>query len=171
MLAFKKGQGDTVQEVYERVIITNNLSCTYGNSELAVVHACKSPCHQNAVGYIGKLPSEHPNYLVLERENDLFLNIIDPHAPLFMPPLFSRFLEFSNKHWSNGQKLLIHCNQGESRAPSLAMLFLAKGVFAISNESFEVAREEFERIYPSYNPGKGIEAYFSNNWRLLGSDF
>ena len=35
------------------------------------------------------------------------------------------FLEFSNKHWRQGKKLLIHCNQGESRAPSLALLFVA----------------------------------------------
>ena len=91
-----------------------------------MVHTCKSPCHQSAVGYQGKLPNTHPNYLVLETENNLFLNIIDPLAPLFMPPLFTAFLAFANKHWGQGKKLLIHCNQGESRAPSLAMLFWQK---------------------------------------------
>jgi hypothetical protein len=98
---------------------------------------------------------------VLEQEYDLFLNIIDPHVPLFMPPLFTEFLAFANKHWSQGRKLLIHCNQGESRAPSLAMLLLAKGVFSIPDTSFELARLEFEKLYPRYNPGKGIETYFS----------
>ena len=159
-----------MQEVYERVIVTNGLSCIHGNSELAVVHACKIPCHQNAVGYRGSLSSQHPNYLVLEQEHDLFLNMIDPPAPLFMPPLFSRFMEFSNKHWSQGEKLLIHCNQGESRAPSLALLFLAKAILAIPNDSHEIAREEFEKLYPRYNPGKGIQKYFSKNWSALGSD-
>jgi len=160
-----------VQEIYERVIVTNDLSCTRGNDEVAVIHACKSPCHQGAVGYRGKLPSTHPNYLVLEQEYNLFLNIIDPPVPLFMPPLFTEFLAFANKHWSQGRKLLIHCNQGESRAPSLAMLFLAKGVFAIPDTSYEVARSEFEKLYPRYNPGKGIETYFSKNWTQLGSNF
>ncbi|MDI4653062.1 MULTISPECIES: hypothetical protein [Pseudoalteromonas] len=160
-----------MQEIYERVIVTNDLSCTRGNDEVAVIHACKSPCHQGAVGYRGKLPSTHPNYLVLEQEYDLFLNIIDPPVPLFMPPLFTEFLAFANKHWSQGRKLLIHCNQGESRAPSLAMLFLAKGVFAIPDTSYEVARSEFEKLYPRYNPGKGIETYFSKNWTQLGSNF
>ena len=112
-------------EIHERVIGTNDQSCTNGNSNLAVVHACKSPCHQHSVGYRGKLANTHPNYLGLEKENDLFLNIIDPAVPLFMPPLFTAFLEFSNKHWRQGKKLLIHCNQGESRAPSLALLFVA----------------------------------------------
>lgn len=98
---------------------------------------------------------------MLEQEYDLFLNIIDPHVPLFMPPLFTEFLAFANKHWSQGRKLLIHCNQGESRAPSLAMLLLAKGVFSIPDTSFELARLEFEKLYPRYNSGKGIETYFS----------
>jgi predicted protein tyrosine phosphatase len=160
-----------MQEIHERVIIANDLSCTKGNVNLAIVHACKSPCHQNAVGYRGKLLETHPNYLVLEQENDLFLNIIDPLQPLFMPPLFVAFLGFANKHWGQGKKLLIHCNQGESRAPSLAMLFLAKGISAIPDSSYEAARVEFEKLYPRYNPGRGIETYFSNNWAVLGSNF
>lgn len=159
-----------MQEVYERVIVANEMSCTEGNRELAVVHACKSPCHQNAVGYRGNLSNQHPNYLVLEKENDLFLNIIDPPVPLFKSLLFSRFLEFSDKHWSQGQKLLIHCNQSESRAPSLALLFLAKEISAIPNTCYEAAIQEFIKIYPNYNPGKGIQTYFTKNWDALGSD-
>ncbi|USD22149.1 hypothetical protein MJO52_03160 [Microbulbifer variabilis] len=160
-----------MQEVYERVFVTNDMSCIRGNGDVAVVHACKSPCHQGRVGYRGKLPSDHPNYLVLEDEYDLFLNIIDPPVPLFKPPLFSHFMDYAIKHWSAGRKLIIHCNQGESRAPSLAMLFLAKGASVIDNTSFDSARLMFEELYPRYNPGKGIETYFSKNWSVLGSDF
>ena len=36
-----------MQEVHERVFIANDTSCTKGSDELAVVHACKSPCHGN----------------------------------------------------------------------------------------------------------------------------
>lgn len=160
-----------MKEIYERIIVANDQSCTKGNANLAVVHACKIPCHQNEVGYRGNLINTHLNYLVLEKENDLFLNIIDPTAPLFMPPLFVAFLGFANKHWGQGKKLLIHCNQGESRAPSLAMLFLAKGISVISDSSYETARVEFEKLYPRYNPGKGIETYFSKNWATLGTDY
>lgn len=160
-----------MQEIHERVMVTNGQSCRTGNADLAVVHACKIPCHQSAVGYRGKLDNLHPNYLCLEKDNDLFLNIIDPPVPLFKPLLFSKFLNFSNKHWRQGKKLLIHCNQGESRAPSLAMLFLAKGISVIPDDSYEEAREVFEKLYPRYNPGKGIQMYFSENWLLLGEDF
>lgn len=150
--------------VYERLYVGTEEDCRYGNNEWAVVHACKSPCHQKEVGYSGSLPNTHPNYLVLERENDLILNMIDPPRPLFMPKLFIDFLAFSEKHWKNGQKLLIHCNLGESRAPSLALLFMAKYLHKISNISYENARLDFITIFPNYTPGLGIQTYLHQHW-------
>lgn len=160
-----------MQEVHERVFVTDATSCLAGFNDVAVVHACKSPCHQRAVGYTGKLPSSHPNYLVLERGSDLYLNIIDPPVPLFMPALFSSFLNFAQKHWDAGKRLIIHCNQGESRAPSLALLFLARGLSVIEDSSYVAARSEFQKLYPRYQPGKGIQTYFTQNWAKLGQDF
>jgi hypothetical protein len=157
-----------MQEVFDRIFVANEQGCQAGDHEWAVVHACKSPCHQRAVGYSKLLPNTHPNYLVLEKENDLFLNIIDPPAPLFMPPLFTHFLLFANRHWNANKSLLIHCNQGESRAPSLALLFLAKSRLAISNTSYSSAKNDFQILYPRYNPGKGIQIYFNKNWDNLG---
>ena len=69
------------------------------------VHACKTPCHQRAVGYQGSLPSRHPHYLVLERPNNLYLDMIDPSEPLFMPPLFSEFIKFARQHEVEGPHL------------------------------------------------------------------
>lgn len=160
-----------MQEVYKRVFVTDATSCVPGSDDVAVVHACKSPCHQRAVGYTGKLPSSHPNYLVLEQGSDLYLNIIDPPVPLFMPALFSSFLDFAKKHWDDGKKLVIHCNQGESRAPSLALLFLARSLAVIDDSSYSSARGEFQKLYPRYLPGKGIQTYFTQNWAKLGQDF
>jgi len=151
-------------KTYERLYIGTEQDCRYGDNEWAIVHACKSPCHQREVGYRGNLPSTHPNYLVLERENDLVLNIIDPPRPLFMPKLFLDFLSFSEKHWSKGKTLLIHCNLGESRAPSLALLFMAKRLHRISDSSFEEAKSEFTKIFPGYTPGSGIQVYLREHW-------
>src|SRR5882762_8838896 len=113
--------------------------------EWAVVHACKSPCHQRAVGYQGSLPNTHANYLVLSNGQDLFLNIIDPRKPLFMPASFNVFLSFADREWLVRRKLPIHCNQGESRAPSLALLFLAKCRQALDNSSYAAAKMGFEK--------------------------
>lgn len=157
-----------MREIHERVFVTNEKSCMSGSENSAMIHACKSPCHQNAVGYKGNLPDSHPNYLVLEHEYDLYLNIIDPPVPLFKPVLFSSFLIFANKHWNEQREIVIHCNKGESRAPSLGLLFLAKGLCVIKNDTFLIARLEFEKIFPEYKPGKGIETYFEKNWGELG---
>ena len=156
-----------MREVHERVYVGTELDCRKGDSEWVVVHACKSPCHQQAVGYRGNLRSTHPNYLVLEDDRDLYLNIIDPPRPLFMPSLFTSFLEFAGRHWDAGSKILIHCNKGESRAPSLAMLFLSKHIHAISDDTFDSARTGFRTIYPSYQPGRGIQIYLRQNWNGL----
>lgn len=152
-------------EVRKRLYIGNEYDCRKGDEDWGIIHACKHPCHQRAVGYKGNLSSSHPNYLVLEKRNDLYLNIIDPSAPLFMPPLFTSFLNFTSLQWEGGKKILIHCNQGESRAPTLAMMFMAKHLKEIPNSSYSEARREFEKLYSGYKPGKGIQIYLNQNWQ------
>jgi predicted protein tyrosine phosphatase len=103
----------------------------------------------------------------LIRGNELFLNIIDPPIPLFPDELFAVFLSFAKEKWDAGLQLLIHCNKGESRAPSLGLVFLAKHVRAVPNGSYSEARGEFVKRFPNYAPGKGIETYLSTKWQEL----
>ena len=154
-------------KIDERLFIGNDTECFQNSDGWVTIHACKSPCHQNAVGYKGSLPSTHPNYLVFESGNNLFLNLIDPPTPLFMKQSFDVFFKFAEKKYNDGKTLFIHCNQCESRAPSLALLFLAKKIKKINNESYQVARSEFQKIYPFYNPGQGIKDYLGKNWNFL----
>jgi len=112
-------------KAYDRLYIGDESTCQVGSAKPAVIHACKSPCHQRAVGYRGSLSPQHPHCLVLRRPYDLYLNIIDPPVPLFKIETFAQFLAFAGEHYDGGGSLLIHCNQGESRAPALALLFLA----------------------------------------------
>lgn len=153
--------------VHDRLYIAADTSCRSGTADVAVVHACKSPCHQRAVGYRGSLPSHHPYYLVLRRGHDLFLNLIDPAVPLFKLDSFAEFMSFARDRYDAGGSLLIHCNQGESRAPSLALLFLAKHLSVISGESYTAAHAAFVRLYPSYRPGLGIQRFLDENWPAL----
>lgn len=154
-------------EIFERLFIGSVSDCRSGDAEWAIVHACKSPCHKHAVGYYGSLPLLHPHYLLLEKESDLYLNIIDPSKPLFVPPLFTTFLRFSEKQWYEGKNILIHCELGESRAPSLALIFLAKSMEVINSFSFRNAKNDFQKLYPFYRPGLGIQIYLENNWESL----
>lgn len=88
--------------------------------------------------------------------------------PLFKIETFEQFLLFASEHYDRGGSLLIHCNQGESRAPTLALLFLAKHLQAIPSDSFLAAQAAFAPLYAGYRPGVGIQQFFATKWALVG---
>lgn len=133
----------------------------------AVVHACKHPCHVAAVGYHDSLPSDHPDYLLREEDGHLYMNLIDPERPLFQAESFLGFRDFACRYRDDGSELLIHCNQGRSRAPSLALLFLAKDRDRLTSNSFKAARREYRKLDSHYAPGAGIQTFLRNNWSEL----
>jgi protein-tyrosine phosphatase len=153
-----------LKQVHERVFVGTESDCFSTKPSWAVVHACKSPCHQSAVGYRGSLKPTHPNYLHLQDGQNLYLNIIDPSVPLFKLGTFQVFLSFADEHWKKNENLLIHCNLGESRVPTLALVFMAKGLKAIPATSYLEARRVFLTIYPTYAPGQGIQTFMTENW-------
>lgn len=129
----------------------------------AVIHACKIPCHCAAADYKGTLKADHPHYLSLEKDAHLYLNLIDPPVPLFQLRSFALLFDFVDRQI--GQRpLLFHCNKGESRAPSLALLVMAKRLNLLPDYSYASARQVFEKTYP-YNPGKGIATFLEQHWR------
>ena len=93
---------------------------------------------------------------VYEVRNHLFLNMIDPLASL----------DFIEKHISK-RKVIIHCNLGLSRAPSIALLYLAKRAKVINGESYVEAAKDFVQIFPLYKPSRGIVLYLSIKWPEL----
>lgn len=157
-----------MREVSSRLFVGSEEDCFRDlRDNWAVVHACKNPCHARAVGYRGSLASDHPEYLLRRDGRHLYMNLIDPEAPLFKEESFSGFRSFASDHYTAGSDLLIHCNQGESRAPSLALLFLAKEICEIPDESYRAARRAYEELDPLYAPGLGIQKYFRDNWAVL----
>jgi predicted protein tyrosine phosphatase len=90
--------------------------------------------------------------------------MIDPDRPMFMPEMFEDFFAFSIPRWEDGDRLLIHCNQGRSRSPSLGLLLMAAKSEEVPGESFAAARRQFEEMYPPYRPSRGIEIYLQSNW-------
>ncbi len=153
-----------MREVYKHIFVGDLSDCREGMGEWALIHACKYPCHRNAVGYGKKISPEHPNYLILESRQNLFLNIIDPDQPYFKAPLFIESLIFSKKYYNSGKKILYHCNLGNSRAPSLALLHLSKNIRVIDNSSFTAASIEYKKLDPFYKPSLGIQIYLDQHW-------
>jgi len=153
-------------EIYPNLYVGDGTDCQYGTEEMAVVHALKSPCHQRALQYKGSLPPTHPNYLALRDNEDLYLNLIDPKVPLFKKESFKIFMKFATEQAGHQRILLIHCNNGLSRAPSLAMV-LYKHLDGFESLDYDHCRSRFERLYPAYDPGAGIEAFMRAEWAEL----
>jgi len=75
---------------------------------------------------------------------------------------FEAFLAFVEKHIAE-RRVVVHCNQGESRAPSLALLYLAKRTDELPSDSYEAAAQQYHQRYP-YRPGRGIQTWLSQHW-------
>lgn len=158
-------------EVHHNLFV-GDLSDCQRFQDLAVVHACKTPCHQNAVGYTKALPQNHPNYLIKEGENNLYLNLVDMNKilPQFTDEPIRRALSFIKTNLESNNKVLVHCNLGQSRSCAIAMVFLAKEG-QISNSSFTEAFEEFRKKYPNVNLGMGFHNYLQSHWDRIMGDF
>lgn len=156
-----------MHEVLPNLFYGDERVCTHDCSgNVAVVHACKEPCHRKAVGYSSRtIRKNHPHYLVMESDYHLYLNLIDPPTPLFRLPSFVAFLTFVDKHIEE-RRIIIHCNQGESRAPSLALLYLAKRTDRIPNDSYHAAAQAFSKEH-QYRPGRGIQTWLSQHWEEI----
>lgn len=144
-----------MRSVYQGLYVSSRRDCFTGNDNWAVVHACGGYCLDNY------------KFTVLEVGKNLYLNMKDRDTPHFVRSMFKRFLEFAFSYWSNGYNILVHCYAGESRSPSLALLFLAKSLKVIPGDCFEIARFEYELMDPGYFPGRGIENYLRNNWDVI----
>lgn len=157
-------------EVHPRIFVgkTSDYQDTVAHQEgWATVHACKYPYHPEFVGYTGRaIGKDHPEYLWARRENRLVLNIIDVDNPAFFSKnMIDQALDFIDEHYATGSRVLIHCNQGESRGPSLAMLYLAVRAGVLSTTSMAEAEEHFQKCYPTYNPKEGIRGHIRSHWR------
>lgn len=137
----------------------------------AILHVAKWPCHARAVGYGYDskvvLAKTHPEYLWAERPGSLYLNVVDAPIPIFRLEIFTRALDYIDAMLgedAQGRRILLHCNEGLSRAPSLALLYLAKRAELLPNDSFAVAREAFLTKYPLYAPGAGLGAFLTERW-------
>ncbi len=117
-----------------------------------VVHACKEPFHRQALGYTGRgAPKDHPEYLVAKRDCRLILNLVDAPNPAYIPKeVIDAALEAIHQNISQS-KVLVHCNQGMSRSPTIALLYLAGYTSALG-------KNDFEQLVKQLNPA--VQATF-----------
>ncbi len=147
------------QRDYE-VNINNNL-------DWCVIHACKEPYHRDLLGYTSRgAPKDHPEYLVAKRNNRMFLNIVDANSSDYIPKeIIDAALLFIDESISSEKACLVHCNLGESRSPSIGLLYMvSKG--QLPTDNLESAEEKFRKIYPLYYPKPGIRDFIIKHWNI-----
>ncbi len=158
-------------QIMDNLFIGNDYDCFTCRDGFSVIHACKT-CHQKSIGYRGSLHLSHPNYLVFEQENDLYLNLVDMEQeflPKYTHPIMKSAILFIEKNISK-KPILIHCNHGYSRSPSIGLVYLAREN-KIASDSYYNAKNDFLNVYPDYLPGRGIELYLIKNWQeLMGGE-
>ena len=158
-----------MREVFERLHVGNQTDYESGNfnrGEWNIILAAKEPFHRQALNYTGRAcDKNHPEYLIAGRENKLILNLVDaPKAEFFSKIIIDTALEFIDISFNDGKKVLISCNLGESRSPSIALLYLIKhGI--IKGDTLEDCEAKFMKVYPEYNPGTGIRGFVKEHWR------
>lgn len=103
--------------------------------------------------------------MVARRGNRLILNMVDVEKPNFFDEeMIEEALDFVDQQLDKGNKVLIHCNQGKSRSPSLGLLFLATRTDVLPDKAFSQAEEKFKGIYPYYDPKSGIRGHLQEKW-------
>lgn len=155
--------------VYENLYVGNQADYENGSfsDDFSFLLAAKEPFHRATIGYSGRaLNKDHPEYLMARRDNKLILNLVDaPKSIFFDKGLIDSALDFIGEELSKGRKVLIVCNQGESRSSSLALLYLIKHSL-IKGDTLEDVEAEFLKLYPKYNPGTGMRGFVEENFEV-----
>lgn len=134
-----------------------------------IVHACKEPYHRQALGYSGRAASkDHPEYLIARRPGRLILNLVDVDDVRYIGAEIVDAALAAIGENIQSSKVLVHCNQGASRSPTIAFLYLAKYTDTFRGLGYDEALAAFRAIYPPYNPARGMSDYARLNWTRYG---
>ena len=132
-----------------------------------IVHAAKDPCHVKAAGtrtLPRHIPTPSRSTWASATTISCSISSTRPYR-CFQVTSFQIALDFLDLWYPSRREIVIRCNQGLSRAPSIALLWLAKRAKAISSsESYAAAAKAFLEIYPAYNPGGGIRTFLAAHW-------
>lgn len=135
-----------------------------------VISAARDPWHREALGYTGRgAPKDDPEYLIAERERRLLLNLVDAPDPAYIrEEIITKALDTIDSALDNGDKVLLHCNQGNSRAPTIALLWLRFHCKStqpfLARMAFDDAIAAFTEMYPTYAPADGMLGYAKSVW-------
>ena len=85
----------------------------------------------------------------------------------FYPPDMITIIQKAFSEMWKAERIVIHSEKGESRAPALVLLYLAKRRNLISGADFEAAKKDFLKMYSQFRPSKEMEIYLKQNWSRI----
>lgn len=122
--------------------------------------------HQSVVGWHGRgCNKDNPYYLFRREAHAIYLNMIDGTDPKYVnDEMINSALDFIHEHIENGDDVFIYCSLGESRSPSLALMYLLENSLIEKNtNTINTFRQDY---YPNYNPKNGNLLYIKNRWGI-----
>lgn len=140
------------------------------DKHIAVLFCAKDPYHKQIVGYTGKLDQNHPEYLYAERPEQkiMALNMIDaPNAKYFNYRMMLYGINFIAQHLNDENDVIVVCNHGKSRSPSMCLLYLMAHGDIDLNDSIETVFKKYKMIAPDFEPNKGIKDFCISFWKML----
>lgn len=136
----------------------------------AILRCCKDGPygHRAMLGYKTLAAPKDDHYYFVKKGDEMALNLIDADDPGYIPkPAIEAGLDFIDTQIRKGNKVLVHCNHGHSRGPTMAMMYMRK-VGQVSNR-FGQAMKEFHSLYNKFNPNRGMLTYMRTHWDSLRS--
>ena len=123
-------------------------------SDWVFVHCCHS--------FYQTLENQEVKVIILDKR--LYIDWVDlPDISSFEISDFAQAMNFLDKYIKTN-KILVHCDWGQSRSATLVMVYLAKRLELIPNTFIE-ALEKFVKVYPDYQLPSGISKFVKINWK------
>lgn len=122
--------------------------------------------HQSVVGWQGRgCNPDNPYYLFKREDNAIYLNMINADDPKYInDEMINPALDFIHYHLNNNNTVFIYCSLGESRSPSIALMYLLEyNLVTKDPDTFTTFKKEY---YPAYNAKKGNYLYIKRRWNL-----
>lgn len=159
-----------MEEIYKGVWVgdDNDYEKIKEKPEWKSVRCCKfgPGGHKETLGYTTQGAPSGKNYLSVEANNRIAINIIDMEDPNMIPfECIKLALDYAKKQLDDGYKILIACNSGHSRGPSTGLAFLRS--IGDMPHNFHMSERVYRGLYRKYDPGMGMRQQLRSHWSEL----
>ena len=123
--------------------------------------------HRDVVGYAGRsAPKDKDYFYARPTENHMALNLIDADEPHYIrDEVIDPALKFIQERLDAGDRVLVACNRGISRSPSIVLLYLRHIKDLPMGSHHGIA--QFKKLYPKYSPNTGMLHYVKSNYSRM----